>query len=605
MDGLELYEPFHLKDIEGGALSIIDVAAVEGIDLMTGGFPAEFGDRMSGVFNIKATRVPAGKQRTSVGLSFMNARFMSEGNFEENKGSWLVSARRGYLDLVMKLMEEKDPARPVYYDILSKADYQLNEKHTVAANFLHSRDYLDYTEDDDDEDNTGYGNSYLWLTSKYVPNTRLYVQSIASVGRLTHDRQGVGYEGDTGIVNFTVSDNKTVNMVAFKQDWNLDISDRWFMKWGYDLKYHQASYDYVSIINALTWFDQDTYRVSADTNRVDRNPSGRKLGFYLSNRFRLLPPLTAEIGLRYDDHTYTGDRLVSPRVNLVYALGKQTFLRGGWGYFYQSQSIHELNIADGEDDFHPAELARHVVAGIEHTFRNGLNLRLEGYHKDLSDLRPVYRNWSNTIEIFPETQDDRFKLNLQGATAKGVEAYVKYDRGGKFTWWASYALASAYDDINSLVYQATEYTEGLGEVAGRYDQRHSLYLDVNYRPTRKWHLNMSWQFHSGWPYTRSIAQSRLLPDGSTQYYTTLDRFNSANYPSYHRMDLTVNRHFDTRKGRISVFLTLVNAYNHGNVRNIEYWWRWDDAGGRPVLVEENEYWFKLLPSLGVSWRWDH
>lgn len=101
LDGLELYEPFHIKDINGGVLSIIDTEAIDGIELMTGGFPAEYGDRTSGVFNIKSASAPAGAQRLSVGASFMNIRLLLEG--ATDRSAWLLSARRGYLDLVLAL----------------------------------------------------------------------------------------------------------------------------------------------------------------------------------------------------------------------------------------------------------------------------------------------------------------------------------------------------------------------------------------------------------------------------------------------------------------------------------------------------------------------
>jgi hypothetical protein len=602
MDGMELQEPFHLKDIEGGALSIIDIAAIEGIDLMTGGFSAEYGDRMSGVFKIKTRSAPVGKKQTSLGLSFMNARIMSEGTFSNDKGSWLFSARRGYLDLVLDLMGEQDPPRPVYYDVLGKVSYGIGKKHTLTANVLHAWDRLDFVEDDDDEDKTKYGNSYGWLTLKSMPSSRLFVQSLVSYGKLVNDREGIGYDGDSETVEFTVSDENNVDILGLKQDWNLELSDRWYLKWGFDLKSLSASYDYFSSKRNVIWDTGDNYTIRIDTNQVDLDPSGKKFGVYLSNRFRILSPLVTEIGLRYDSNSYANDELFSPRLNLVYELGKQTFLRAGWGYFYQSQGIHEIKVCEGEDQFYPAELAEHWVVGLEHTFRNGFNLRLEGYYKDLSDLRPYYRKFSNDVEIFPEMQYDRFKLNLSGARSKGIEAYFKYDRGGKFTWWASYALAYAEEKIRSLIFEGIEYPGGDKFYPGKFDQRHTFYLDMNYRPNRKWHFNISWQYHTGWPYTESLIESRQLPDGSTQYNRAYGEFNDANYPSYQRLDLRINRHFYTSTGRISAFMSLINLYDRGNVRNIDYSWQW--RNDRPALIGENEYWFKLLPSIGITWHWE-
>lgn len=605
LDGMELYEPFHLKEIEGGALSIIDVAAIEGIDLMTGGFSAEYGDRKSGVFNIKSTRAPVGKKRTALGLSFMNARVMSQGTFNNEKGAWLVSARRGYLDLVMDIMGETNPPKPVFYDFLSKFEYQLGDKHRLSAHFLHAGDRFDFVEDDDDEDFGSYDNTYTWLTVKSFPSQRIFVQSVASFGNLTQDRKGLAFLGDLPEIDFEIRDKKKVNFFGFKQSWNIDISDNYLLKWGFEFKNFTADYDYLSSKRRVVWLPPDNLTIRTDSTTFDFNPNGRKFGVYLSNRIRVLSPLTAELGLRYDSNSFTDDKHVSPRVNLLYALGKQTFLRGGWGYFYQSQEIHDIKVSDGEDGFFPAERSIHWVAGMEHTVRNGLNLRLEGYYKKLSHLRPDYRNWNSTLEVFPELQDNRFTLNLNGGTAKGLELYLKYDRGGKLSWWASYALAFAEDDVRSLVFSDVEYTADKKLFRGKFDQRHTFFLDVNYRPNKKWHLNLSWQYHTGWPYTQEIIQSTTASDGSVVYFTAYGDFQGTRLPAYHRLDLNFNRHFFTSHGRISLFVGLINAYNRKNLRNIEYHWEWDLSGNQPFLVGEKEYWFKLLPSIGVNWSWDH
>ena len=575
IDGLELYEPFHLKDIEGGALSIVDVEAVEGIDLLTGGFTAEYGDRMSGVFNMKLKRATEGRRRSALGISFMNARAMSEGTFSNNRGAWLFSARRGYLDIVLDLMGEENQPSPTYYDILGKTEYRLSDIHTLSANLLHAGDRVSFTEDDDDVDDTAYDNTFGWLTLLSVPNKNLFVRTVGSYTSLTSRREGIGYLGDNSGLDFTVLDERHFNVFGLKQDWNLGVSDRLVLKWGFDLKGLNGDYDYDSV----KYLYRDASLDSEDVTSVDINPSGSRISAYVAPRVSIFSPLTAELGLRYDRTSYADDLLYSPRFNIVYALGEGTFLRGGWGYFYQSEGIHQIRVEEGEDSFHPASLAEHWVAGFEHLFKNGLHLRLEGYHKRLSDLRPDFRNWSNDIEFFPELQYDRFRLNVKSARAKGIETYLKYDRGGKWSWWASYGLAKVVEDIESLEFEGIVYTEDAGEYPGKYDQRHTIYFDLNFRPNRNWHFNLSWQYHTGWPYTSRIIKSEQLPDGSTVYYETTENFNGATYPSYHRLDLKINRHFYTSRGRISAFLTLINVYDHGNVRNTDFNWAWHPYRG--------------------------
>ena len=375
------------------------------------------------------------------------------------------------------------------------------------------------------------------------------------------------------------------------------------MKWGIDFKHLNASYDYMSTNTFRTFITQDDFTERVDTVAAVIDPSGNRFGAYFANTFRVAHPLIAEIGLRYDNISYTGDKQFSPRLNLVYRAGMNTFFRAGWGYYYQNEGIHEIEEQDREEQFYPAELAKHWVAGFEHTFNNGYNIRVEGYYKKLTHLRYDYRNWSNDLEILPEMYD-RFKLYFNGATSKGLEFYFKYDRGGKFTWWLSYALAYMEEDIRSLIYEDTEYLDGSGVYPGIRDQRHTFYLDLNYRPNRNWHLNIAWQYHSGWPYSKEELKLGTRADGSSYYYSSYNELYGEHYPAFHRLDFRLNRYFYTSRGRWAIYFALMNVYNRGNLRNINYSWFRDPDDNLSQRVKE-EYWFKLLPSIGVNWSWDY
>jgi outer membrane cobalamin receptor len=602
VDGVELFDPFHLKDIEGGALSIVDVALIEGVDLLTGGYPAEYGDRLSGVFDVKTRTPEPGGSHATLGLSMMNTRALIEGASESS--SWLVSARRGYLDLVLSLMGEDEEIRPKYGDVFAKFTRQLDDRHQLQTSLLHSRDDFDLSEDDNDESNTGYYNTYAWLTLQSTMSASLVARTTLSGGRITHSRDGLAFFGDSPEVDFTVRDERDFDFFSLRQDWRLDRGDVHYLKLGYDVRRQDVSYDYVSEQRLYFRDSAGTVRSRLDTTDVTRGLQSTSVGMYAADRIRITDPVTAEVGLRYDTAGHTHDDLWSPRFNVVYQLASQSFLRAGWGRFYQTQGIDQLEVAEGEREFHKAELAEHTVLGLEHLFSNDIHLRLEAYRKDLSSLRPEYRNWRNDIEFFPELQDDRIRVALDGARSHGVEFYLKRDSGGPFTWWASYAMAQVDDDVSTITAHGSDF-EIDEQVPSRFDQRHTLNVDVNYRRNHRWRLNLAWQYRTGWPYTDQFLRLGQAADGSDFYYTELGEPNGANAPAFHRLDMRLNRSFATSKGRVHAFLELTNVYNHGNVRGYEYNFDCSDAATPNCHYRKSpDYWFKLLPSLGVTWDWD-
>lgn len=130
LDGMQIYQPFHQKDFGGGLFSTIDIETLEGVDLLTGGFTADYGDRMSGVLNMKTKNPNEGERKTSIGFSLMNAGLFSMGTFDKHKVSWLFSVRRGYLDLLNKLMGNEFKLEPSYYDIFGKVNFKLSKSQT-------------------------------------------------------------------------------------------------------------------------------------------------------------------------------------------------------------------------------------------------------------------------------------------------------------------------------------------------------------------------------------------------------------------------------------------------------------------------------------------
>lgn len=610
IDGMELYDPFHARDIGGGLFSIIDIEAIREVDLLTGGFSAEFGNRQSAVFSMKTKQIPDNQRRTSVGFSVMNARFYTDGTFAKNKGTYLFSARRGMLDLFYKIAHSSENI-PSYSDGMAKVTYKLNDKHMLSFHTLRSDDKTrrsDLYQGNYDSTDIKYTNTYSWLTLASTYSPRLFSRTLVFAGFNGENRRG-SYDkdeyGDVGV--FSIADKRRFQFFGLKQDWNWDVSERFILKSGFDVRHLNADYNYVYSIRDLRINKNDELIDYNRTVDVKANPTGQQVNLYVSGRFQVLPSLFMETGLRYDYASFTHDKLWSPRVSLAYAFSKNTFLRAAWGYYYQTQFIHNLDVNHNATTFNPAELSKHYVVGLEHTFKNFVSLRLEAYYKDIPRINPIYQNLRDPLEVFPEARNDVVKLNINGRTAKGIELFIKYDQGKKIAWWVSYALAKSEDDIKSIEFNGL-LTARTGKIPRTTNQRHTVYADLNYRPNQKWRFSLSGQYYTGWHRTNYHYNTKTLPGNKLVFYPVHEVYNGTPYPPYHRMDLRINRHFQKKHGTLSAFLHLINLYNHKNLRKFDLAATDDnenlvpDGKGGYLTPRGDKYWFGLTPILGASWE---
>ncbi len=612
LDGLEIYEPFHLKDFNEGALSIIDIETIDGVELLTGGFSAHYGDKRSGVMSISSRTPKADGTHLSFGASFTNAHALIEGTFADRRGSWLVSGRRGFVDLLLGIINKKETTAPSYLDLFGTVRYGLHPKHALALNVLHANDsyrfgfngttgFNDTIRTREAADN-GYGNSYAWLTLRSLFGRHLAVRSLASIGLVNASRKGDEHEIDRPVELYGVQGNRDFTLQGFKQDFTYQRSNRMVLDWGYDLRALHATFDWTNRVTQNP--DDPTPDTTGYYPRITRRAKqadGTTIGAYVSDRLQVFEPLTLELGVRYDGATYTHDSDWSPRLHALVRLSDRNSLRAGWGHYRQRQGIADENAFDRLNRYFPSELSKQWTLGFEHRYADGGSLRAEAYHKTGSHLRPILRNWKGGINVFPESAEDRILVYPEATTSKGLELYHDRSLGSRVHLRGGYALAfvdervSRIDHVNDPLKPAFDSTHPWPQ-----DQRHAVNLDVSYRPSTNWSITSALTFHTGWPFTDEIAVPVRKRNGTMDLAVRPDSLYGGRLPSYQRMDVRVTRRKRTPNGEFRFFFEVINLTNHENVLGYDVF-RVRDAAGGLRLQRDTEAWFTILPSLGVSW----
>jgi outer membrane receptor protein involved in Fe transport len=327
-----------------------------------------------------------------------------------------------------------------------------------------------------------------------------------------------------------------------------------------------------------------------DDIEVDLDPEGESYGLYLADRFQPAAPLIVELGLRWDKQFWIDDQQLSPRVNVMYSVGHNTTLRAAFGRFYQSERLNELQVEDGVDEFAPAQLAEHWLFSVEHRFADGIGLRAEAYHKDLSDLRPRYENLFNPLELFPENREDRVLVAPESGRAQGFEILLKSAVARPVSWWVSYALARAEDRID-------------GDWQPRsWDQRHAATFGLNLELPAGWNLSLAGAYHTGFPTTGVTAELVEGDEGELEAEPVLGPRNGARFPSYRRLDLRASKRLAISNGELTLVFEVINLLNHDNPCCVDDFVFEVEEDGSVTVIREESSWAPIIPSLGVRWR---
>lgn len=656
LDGVEVYNPYRLV----GLVSAFNPETVERFELFTGAFSARYGDRLSSLLVIASRDGSQARRLTgSASLSLTDANVVFEGRLPGRCGSWWVTARRTYYDLVAESFIGDD--LPSFTDVQGRATCALRPGHRVAVEGFLSWEGTDSSQKDEEtgQDFHIFGRTrgaLLAGTVDSIFSARARLRTIASLSRHTDDvdvrgrlssasrRSNTGPSGAGRLADVFFVRTMALRDLALREELTLEVSSRHMIetglevhdvesRWGLEVAGDRTNGPPAAGIPliGLPW--------GGLPDRLDSSLQGLRAGAWIENRILASSRLTLRPGVRIDRVSSTGETVLSPRLAAMLELGKATRLKAAAGLHSQSPGYEKRFLADafvdltaGVESGLRSERAVNAVLGLEHDFSPGVSLRLETYWRRFDrlivgrleteaerDARVARYDFPPSLqgEIPAAPSITSFPVNDGRGNASGLELFVSkkaVSSGTGLTGWLSYSLSSA-----------TRRAHGL-TLPFDYDRRHSVTLVGQLRATPWLELSASAQAASGAPFTPALGvrvasepdsadldgdsdRSERIPARDSRGFLIyepnlggVDNLNSASRPSFARLDLRATFRPRGPSGRWLIYLDVINALNRRNTVLVVPEIVYNRAGDRPSVRNADGVSFPFLPSLGVRFR---
>ena len=583
LDGLRLYEPFHLKNFLS-PVSLLDSRVIDSIEFYSGGFPVVYGDRMSAIIDATTVR-PTEARYYEVGINLFHSGALAATQFDGGRGHALLSARRSNVGDLARL-SENDFGEPRYSDAFGRLDYELDDSTRVALEALVSNDKIVARQQSGQQSaRAKYRNFYTWATLDHDWPNGASTRVIASFTDLENRREGELDE--PGIRTASVRDVRLFQVGGLRLENSLAVAGLEH-RFGAEVRRLWGDYDYASEVHVLPDFPFPGSPGFDLTRSAAPSPHGYETAGYWDVRMELGRRWEIQGGVRIDTQTYDGSddgEQWSPRLGVLYELSPRTHLRASVGRFVQFQGINELQVEDGVNTFYPAQHADQAIVGFDHAFAAGLDLRVEAFHKNYRRINPRFENLFDPLVLLPEAEFDRVRIAPDSARATGVELLLQLRPHGSWSGWLSYSWSRVEDRIDGE------------DVPRSWDQRHAVNLGLVWSKG-PWSATITNSYHTGWPTT--VLELSGVESGDPQI--VLGRRNRARFAAYNTLDLRLTRTFALPRGALDVFAEVNNALQRENPCCVRYDVT-SNADGSLSLDREVDSWLPLVPSLGVLWRY--
>jgi outer membrane receptor protein involved in Fe transport len=583
LDGLRLYEPFHLKNFLS-PVSLLDSRIIDSIEFYSGGFPVDYGDRMSAIIDAATVR-PAEPLYFELGLNLFHASGLAAGQFADGRGHALLSARRSNVGDLADL-SENDFGKPEYSDGFGRVDYEFSDSTRGALEALVSSDFVDARQDSGQQNaHAKYRNIYAWATLDHDWQSGASSRLIASYTDLENRRQGT--VDDPGVRTASVRDERLFHIIGLRLENSLATA-MLEHRFGAEVRRLWGDYNYSSEVHAQPGFPFPGSPGFDTSHATAPSPEGYESSGYWDVHTQLGERWALQGGVRIDTQTYDGSddgEQWSPRISVLYTLSPRTHLRASLGRFVQFQGINELQVEDGVDTFYGAQHAHHAIVGFDHSFDHGLDLRVEAFRKDYRHINPRFENIFDPLVLLPEAEFDRVRIAPESALATGVELMLQLRPHGSWSGWLSYSWSQVDDRVDGE------------DVPRSWDQRHAVNLGIVWAKG-PWSATLTDSFHTGWPTT--VLEVADSPSGTPQI--VLSRRNRSRLGEYNSLDFRVTRTFALPRGALDVFVEVNNALDRENPCCVHYDVE-ENEDGSLLYTRDLDTWLPLIPSVGVLWRY--
>lgn len=591
LDEAPVYNASHLL----GFFSVFNSDAIKDVTLYKGGMPAEYGGRASSVMDVVMKDGNSKRFGASGGIGLISSKLTLEAPIVKDKGSFIISGRRTYADVFLKLSSNEDLRNTTlyFYDLNMKANYQITDKDRVYLSGYFGRDNFGFGNDF----GFNWGNATGTLRWNHIFNDRLF-------GNTSLIYSDYDYEFSIGAGEEQFGLSSGINDLNLKQDFTYFMNKDNTMSFGANVIRHEF------VPGEISSGDESNF--SADNIERQFALEGAA---YVQNEQKVGQRWSFIYGLRYSVFDYTGPGTayeiedgevastktyddwetiqlyhgLEPRVSIKYLLNEVSSLKVAYNRNYQYMHLLSNSTSGSPTDrWVPSsnnvkpQIADQVAAGYFRNFADNMyEFSAEVYYKDMQNLIDYKPGAELIFNSSIETE-----LVYGDGKAYGLELLLKKTQG-KFTGWLSYTLSRSlreFDDIDD------------GKVfPSRQDRIHDLSVTAIYNFHPKWTASANFVFYTG--DAVSFPSGRYEVDGvQVPYYTER---NGYRFPNYHRMDLGVTWMVKkTKRFESSWNFSVYNVYGRENPYIINF--EENEDTGQVEAVQFSL--FKAIPSVSYNFR---